>query len=365
MSKKGACPITSHRFRRMTGELRSLSMSDVEKPEEVAAPVVGSLPIPREAEVLPSYEVEGVDVDYERMLAVAEKRAKFISGVRKLAVSQTRTQDWLARRQKNGAANYDLMGPGAERIRSFCNVGFVNKTRRVEEWTKESGRGYTIIFEAECFIGTPRTGCLPVLGACSSSDEFFSTEHSEIPLVPENPEQQALIASGEGRPSNDGKTLYIRRRIPASEVDKTLIEKSALCNLVVNGVTRVLGLRKMSAEDLKGYGIDVDKIAGFEYGSGKAASGRLSPAEEQKRDEIKKMLVEMAGGDEKKALEHLKSRTAFNDYKGCESWDRLTPKQLVFQYERVKGDYTAWREGSPQEPPKRGPQKQPGQKELL
>lgn len=318
-------------------------------------PVV-ALSVPKEAEVLPSYEVEGLDIDYERMLAVAEKRSVFIMGVRKLAVSQTRPQDWLGRKQKNGTTNYDLMGTGAERIRSFCNVGFTNKTRRVEEWSKESGRGYTIIFEADCYIGTSKTGLLPVMGSCASDDDFFSVEHAEVPYNADNPEHQALVTSGDGRISHDQKSLYIRRRIPATEIDKTLIEKSALCNLIVNGVTRVLGIRRMSIEDLKGYGINTDQIAGFEYGSGKAASGRLAPAVEEKRNEIKRMMVELAGGDERKALEHLKSRTAFNDYKGAESWERLTEKQINFQYDKIKVDYAAWREGQPQEQ-KKGPQR--------
>jgi len=299
-----------------------------------------------------------VDIDYERMLAVAEKRAAFVTGVRKLAVSQTRTQDWLCRKQKNGAANYDLMVTGAERIRTFCNIGFTNKTRREEEWTKEAGRGYTITFSADCFIGNPKTGLLPVLGSCESSDDFFSTEHVEKTYNPENPEDQALVASGEGRVSHDQKTIYIRRRIPASEIDKTLIEKAALSQLICNGVSRVLGIRKMSAEDLKGYGIDTDKIAGFEYGSGKAVSGRLSPAEEEKRNEIKRMMIELAGGDEKKALEHLQSRTKFNDYAGCQAWDRLTAKQISFQYQKLLSDYNAWREGNPAPAKGKAPQKE-------
>lgn len=333
------------------------------KPDAESPPVAGGTAIARrtvEAETLPSYGIEGVDIDYERLLQVAEKRAKFVTGVRKLAVGQTRPQDWLGRRQKGGGMNYDLMGPGAERIRAFCSVGFQNKVRREETWTKEAGPGYTVYYEAEVYIGNPGTGALPVMGTCSSDDDFFSSETVKLPYVQDNPEHQRALDSGEGNLSEDKKTLYIHRHIPAGEVTKENIEKAALTNLIVNGVTRVLGIRKMSLDDLRGYGIDVDKIsAGVDYGSTRGQSGRLAPALEQQREDIKKMLLEMNGGDESKALADMKRRTAFKarepggrDYPGCESWERLSEKQLPRLHEAVAPDYARFRgEQQPAGPP--------------
>jgi hypothetical protein len=331
----------------------SMSEADVrDKIPPATTPVEGTRAL-REAEPLPVYGVEDIDVNYTLMLQKFKERALFVDGVRKEALARTHAHHWLARKGKTGTT-YSLMGPGAERIRTVAPVGFTEPRRRIENWTKEKGPGYTVYFEAEVYLGSPRSGLLPVMGTCSSDDDFFSTEHSELPYNPENPEHKTALESGEGRLSGTGdkQTIYIRRQIPASEVTRENIEKSALTNLIVNGVTRVLGIRSISAKELEDCGIKVAEIGGFEYGSTRGQSGALAPADEQKRADIKKWLIEMNSGDEAKALAEIKSRTAFNDYKGVDGWERLTVKQLANQHPRIKADYDAFREGQPQHPEK-------------
>jgi hypothetical protein len=338
-------------------EVRDRDREDI--PPVAGAPTSGRSLRP-EVETLPSYIPEDIDVNYTALLQKFKDRAMFVDGVRKEALQRTKPQHWLSRKQKDGSRTFSLMGPGAERIRIVAPIGFMNKTRREEHWTKEHGPGYTVYYEAEVYLGSPRTGLLPVIGSCSSDDDFFSTEHAELPYNVENPEHKAALDSGEGRLTDNNTKIYIRRRIPASEVTKENIEKSALTNLIVNGVTRVLGIRSISAEELKEVGIDADKIGGFEYGSNKAQSGALAPAEEQKRADIKKMLLEMNEGDETKALAELKKRTAFNDYAGCTAWDRLTAKQIPRKYDEIKKDYDAFR-GDPGQQPKTQQQTSPAQ----
>lgn|SRR5574342_163591 len=323
-------------------------MADADVGEKLAdlppggSPVVGSRSL-KEVEVMPIYANEDIDVNYTLMLQKFKERALFVDGVRKEALARTKVQHWLCRTAKGGAKTFSLMGPGAERIRTVAPIGFINMTRREDPFTKESGQGFTIYFNADVYLGSPRAGVLPVIGTCSSDDEFFSTSHVELPYNAENPEHRLALETGEGNLRDGDKTIYIRRRIPASEVTKENIEKSALTNLIVNGVTRVLGIRAISADELKEVGIDPEKIGGFEYGSGKAAAGVMTPADEQKRAEIKKWLVELNGGDEAKALAELKKRTAFNDYQGCTAWDKLTVKQIPRHYDAIKKDYDAFR----------------------
>ncbi len=328
-------------------------MADTEVRDDippVTSPVTGQRGM-REVEALPPLLLpDDAEVNYTALLQKFKERAMFVDGVRKEALARTKPHNWLCRKAKDGTKTFSLMGPGAERIRTVAPIGFINKTRREEKWTKDAGPGYTITFEADVYLGNHRMGLLPVIGTCSSDDEFFSTEHVELPYNAENPEHKAALDSGEGRVTGDQKTIYIRRQIAASEVTKENIEKSALMNLIVNGVTRVLGIRSISAEELKDVGIDPDKVPGFEYGSNKAAAGQLAPAEEQKRTDIKKMLLEMHGGDEAKALADLKKRTAFNDYAGCQSWDKLTPKQIPRHYEAIKKEYDAFRGDAAQQP---------------
>lgn len=320
-----------------------------------AAPPVAAMSALREAEVLPAYEVEAVDIDYAKMLQVFRERAAFVEGVVKLALSKTEPHHWIGRTQRDGTVQYDLMGPGAERIKSFTPIGFQNVRRWEEKWTRGNLPGYTIYYQAEVYLGSPKTGPLPVVGSCSSDDDFFSTEHVKLKYNPENPEHQAALESGEGRLSQDRTTIYITRRIPANEVTKENIEKAALTNLIVNGVTRVLGIRRMSAERLKEAGIDVSKLMSVDYGSVRRESGKLAPALEQKREELWRWLLEMAGGDEKKAGEELQRRTAFSDFAGFTDPKRLTEKQINMHYERIKQDYARFRGEAP------APQKPSGQ----
>lgn len=324
--------------------------------EPEARPEAGPIMAPRmEVETLSQYGMEDIDFDYDRALQVAEKKANFVKAIRKAAVQQTYATDWLARKLRDGSYSFDLMGPGAERVHTFAPIGFMGMARTVEEWTKEDGRGYTIRYEAQVYLG-PKTHPLPVIGTCSSDDDFFSTEHVELPYNADNAEHAEYLESGEGRLSQDRKTLYIKRRIPSSEVTRENIDKSALTNLVVNGVTRILGIRRMSADQLKEWGIDVSKIATVDYGSKREQSGRLSPAEEQRRGEIWRMLLEMANGDEKAARAALKVRSAFGDREGVEDVARFTAKQIAFHFDKVLADYNRWKGEAPHQAPAKGPQ---------
>jgi hypothetical protein len=295
-----------------------------------------------EAETLPSAPIEPVDLNYQKMLTQFQDKAKFVQGVKKAAVALTYPSDWLGRKAKDGSYTYDLMGTGAERIKSVCPIGFMNLRRYEEKWSKEDGPGYTIYYEGEVYLGTPKAGTLPVLGACSSNDDFFSMETVDVPYNADNSEHKTLIDSGEGRLDREGKRLYIRRHIPASEVTRENIIKSALTNLVGNGVSRVLGLRRMTSESLKEFGIDPTKVPSFEYGSKTKESGRLAPAAEEKRTAIWRMLCEMNEGDEAKAADSLKGRTAFKDFQGQSDYKRLSEAQINIVHPKIKQTYDAW-----------------------
>lgn len=329
-----------------------------------------------EVESLPTYMVEADDIDYIRMLQKYKDRSLFVDGVRKDALAKTKPHQWLARRDSKGNTTLNLMAPGAERIRANCPIGYLNKRDYVDTWNKETGPGYTIYYEADFFLGSPKSGTMPVIGSCSSDDDFFSIEHNDMTYNADNPEHKAALESGDGKLSSDGKTIFMKVRIPAAEVSREDIRKSALSNLVVNGITRVLGIRSISPDELQEAGIDIAKIPSIDYGSKRQQSGRLAPAQEQKKAEIWKMLVELCGNDETKAKADLKTRTAFKakdggkDYEGQDNWERLSEKQIEFHFERIKADYTAWKEGQGQQAQqKKGQEKKPGasgpQKEVL
>lgn len=312
---------------------------DPENPHAISHPV--------EAEVFIEHAIEQADIDYKMMLEKYRERSVMMDGIRVDALSKTKPHHWLARKDKSGNVTLSLMAPGAERVKLNCPIGFLNITRREEKWTTDEGPGYTIYREALVYVGSPKLGTLAIMSSCRSDADFFSTEHVEMPFLEDNPEHRAAIENGEGKLSFDKKTLYIRRRIPMNEVHKDLIEKTALTQLTVAGVTRALGLRQISPDELSAVGVNIEKIPSIDYGSTRGASGRLAPAVEQQRDEIWKWLMEMHGSAEK-ASAALKGLTAFNDYQGQADHSRLTEKQIPRLHPKVKAEYDKFREGAPQ-----------------
>ena len=64
-----------------------------------------------------------------------------------------------------------------------------------------------------------------------------------------------------------------------SEVDETNIMKAAYSNCVANGITRLLGIRNLTWEQVKLGGIDPSKAAKVKYASGGAGGGLISEAQ--------------------------------------------------------------------------------------
>jgi len=299
-------------------------------------------PAASEIETIPEYSVEAVDINYRAMLEKFRERCLFVDGVRKEAIARTKPHHWLARKDAQKNTTFSLMGPGAERIKTLCPIGMKNIKHWEEPWNKQDGPGYTIYYSADVYLGSEKTGTMPVLGCCASNSQFFATEHDTLPYNEENPEHKTAMESGEGKLSFDKKTLYIRRQIPASEVTKENIMKAALTQLIVNGVTRVLGIRALSTEELKEAGIDTDKIPSIDYGSKKQESGRVTPAAEEKRTAIWKMLVEISAGNEEAAAKSLQGWTAFKDFPGVTDVKRLSEAQINIAHGKIKQQYDAW-----------------------
>jgi hypothetical protein len=69
-----------------------------------------------------------------------------------------------------------------------------------------------------------------------------------------------------------------RHELPPSELDKGDLKKAAYTNLLGNGITRLLGLRNLTWEDIKEYaGITKDQVGRVDYKkNGKAQSGIAS-----------------------------------------------------------------------------------------
>jgi len=239
-----------------------------------------------------------------RMAELAEKRVDAINRIKRAALKVTNARDWT-----NQNDNPYLNVSGGEKVARLFGISW-----RIDEpqlMVREDGHfGYT--YKGYFSLGT---ATIEFEGSRSSLDGFFT---------------------------HGGK-------IPPTEIDKNDVKKAALTNTIGNGVTRILGIRNLSWEDLKESGIDISKIVKIDY-------GKAEMTEEVKdlRKKIGKMLMEMAGNDKAEASKLLLLYTTFVDkkgktVKGKSTLADISEKAMPVTYGKVTKVYEEWKKGEKEE----------------
>ena len=197
-------------------------------------------------------------------------------------------------------------GSGAEKLKPVFGVSMFDMSR--EKIFSKDDEGQYYIYEYRATYKW-KGGSTMAIGTCSSRDKFFAW--------------------------NSVDKIYK----PLSQVDETNIMKSAYTNMEVNGVTRLLGLRNLTWEQLSELGFDRNKISKVEYKNSKTDK----PEEHQMRTEIREMLLEIGGNDNAKARDKLKQLTSFQGkdgmVPGVETVDRLSGKRLEIAHSNAKKEY--------------------------
>jgi len=198
----------------------------------------------------------------------AEKRIDAMHRIKTMALKLTNAHDWV----DEGGKPY-LQSSGAEKVARMFGVCW-----RVNEPTmdKEEGGHYTYTYTGEFSLGA---STIDAVGTRSSKDPFF-TKYEYGDIDPETNKKK-------------------RTKLPASEISRGDVKKSAYSNLLANGITRVLGIRNLTYEDLAKAGISKDTITSIEYkkagdSSSKAPKDPNAPATDPQINAIKKKL-DMAG----------------------------------------------------------------------
>lgn len=175
---------------------------------------------------------EKLDQDKEvdkliKIAEIAEKRVLAIKKIKQQALKLTDHRDWI---NINGKPY--LQTSGAEKISSAFGISyrFLEDPKRVEE---ENGFRYEVKME---FVMGERK--IEAIGSRSTKDGFFTTRYSK---------------KGE------------KYQLPASEIDSGDVLKAAITNAVGIGITRILGIRNLTWEDLEEAGINISDLAGVEY----------------------------------------------------------------------------------------------------
>ena len=167
----------------------------------------------------------------------AEKRIEAITKIKRISLKSTNRHDWV----DQGGKPY-LQVSGAEKIARMFGISW-----RISEPIKETIEGGHFSFTYKGYFSLAGA-TIEVIGTRSSKDGFFKKYGYE------NGQKQEL---------------------PASEIDAGDVKKSAYTNCIGNGITRLLGIRNLTYEDLKEFsGITPDQLGKVDYKKkGKADAG--------------------------------------------------------------------------------------------
>jgi len=263
---------------------------------------------------VPQHEQEIIPIEpgIELIIANAEKQVKVYEKILAIAIQRTNQYDWIDQMGKPY-----LTSSGAEKLMPLFGVSLFD-TASNKIYSKDEKGDYYIYQYKGTFSW--KGGSIEALGACSSRDKFFAW---------------------------DSKVQSFK---PLPEVDETNIMKAAYSNMMVNGITRLLGIRNLTWEQLEKYGIKKDAVSRVDYRNG---GHTVTDEEKTKQDEIAKMLLELCYGDQEAAKEQLIAITEFKGkdgkmVSGLDHPRKLTGKRLAIAYDKVKKSYDEFKGGDGQ-----------------
>ena len=170
----------------------------------------------------------------------AEKRVMALNKIKRAALLATNARDWT---DQNG--NPYLQVSGAEKVARVFGIAW-----KIDEPIMEIEESGHFSYTYKGYF-TVAGATIEAIGTRSSIDPFF----------------KRYAGRGDDR-----------HELPPSELDKGDLKKAAYTNLLGNGITRLLGLRNLTWEDIKEYaGITKDQVGRVDYKkNGKAQSGIAS-----------------------------------------------------------------------------------------
>ena len=195
-----------------------------------------------DAEVVDSSIVPVASEALVELAAQAERRVEAINKIKAYSLRLTQPSDWV---DQNGRPY--LQVSGAEKIARLFGISW-----RIDEPIREELEGGHYIYTYKGYFSLAGAE-IEAIGSRSSKDPFF---------------KRYVYENGE------------RKELPPSEIDPGDVKKAAYTNCIGNGITRLLGLRNISYEDLeKVAGIKREQIAKIQYKSKDKQSTDTEPAE--------------------------------------------------------------------------------------
>jgi len=247
-------------------------------------------------------EMTSLEIADDTLVAVAnqaEKRINAIKRIKEIVLKVTNSNDWV----DQGGRPY-LQTSGGEKVGSVFGISW--EIYEPELTVEEDGH-YSYTYKGKFRLGDRK---IEFSGSRGTKDPFFSKAHGES--------------------------------VPISEIDRNDIKKSAQTNLIGNGITRILGIRNLTWEELEAAGIHRGKTNRVDYDK-----KEMSEDAKDLRKKIGNMLLEMSDGNKEKAAYLLKTFTTFvgKDGKtipGKSSLADVSEKAMGVTYDKVKTAYDGW-----------------------
>jgi len=168
----------------------------------------------------------------------AEKRIDAVMKIKRVALKVTNPRDWTDQQ-----GNPYLQASGSEKIANLFNISW----RIDEPACEEDGDGhYTYAYKGYFSLGS-RT--IEAEGSRSSRDTFFAQYKYK---------------------DEQGNELAKRQEVPLPDrSNKRDVKMAALTNLLGNGITRILGIRNLTWDDLKEFAnITREQVTTIQYKKG-------------------------------------------------------------------------------------------------
>lgn len=193
----------------------------------------------RELTVVPEAPLMNEE-DLENAIKKAERMETLVRKIKTLAIKQTNPHDWVDMQDKPY-----LQSSGAEKIARMFGISWriCEGYPKKETMNDEKGSYYMYTYKGEFTMGGKS---IEIIGTCSQRDKFFGTTKDE---------QKNKIFK------------------PASEIDETSIIKKANTNMIVRGVTTILGIRNLTWEEVRGGGVQQNQTNKVVYQTEKELTG--------------------------------------------------------------------------------------------
>jgi hypothetical protein len=187
-----------------------------------------------------------------QMAERAEARVNAVNKIKQIALKVTNARDWT-----NQQGNPYLQVSGSEKIANLFNISWLIDEPTFEE---EADGHFTYTY-----MGTFKVQgrSIQVTGSRSSKDPFF---------------KKYEYVKEAGKPDKKVEK-------PISAIDRRDVKMAAMTNLLGNGITRLLGIRNLTWEDLEAYAnIEMEQVGKIDY---KKNGDKKPIAEPQKKTDIK------------------------------------------------------------------------------